>query len=103
MKYTLYDENFVFEAKPEDVRFLSRSFCEAIINRMDQIIKGNVRYRKPNGTVTLGEFFALAMVNYDDPNELGKDRSGWTDLSGARILRDRNGFYIKFPELEELK
>jgi len=93
----------------EYILFGSRGEAELVLDAMVEIIMGiNVEFRKrerryyKDNAVMLYDYYEL--IGKDDLAIGIDEHLGWSNLDKARIMRDRfgRGYYIDFPDLEEL-
>lgn len=70
----------------DDVGFTTRGEAEDVLSRMDEIID---TYK----IVSVADFFDLAGVR-GTPTD---NSYGWTSLRNATVVRERDGYRIKFP------
>lgn len=64
----------------------SREEAEEVLNRMDELL---VHYKM----VSVADFYDLVGIT----GKTTDNRYGWTDLTKADVIRDRDGYLIKLP------
>ncbi len=72
----------------DDIIFESRGDAEAVLDAMADIIH-------QFGMVSVADFYDLARVPNDN---FTMNRFGWTNLTGATVVRIRDGHIIKLPK-----
>lgn len=72
----------------DKIVFSSKRDAVAVLDGMCDILD---RY----SLVTVAQFYSLANCSIDN---VQANKFGWFDLSGAEIVRDSSGFYVKLPK-----
>lgn len=72
----------------DDIIFETRGDAESVLDAMNDIIS---QY----GVVSIGDLYDLADVSTDNYNV---NKYGWTDISGCRAVRVRDGYILKLPK-----
>lgn len=70
----------------DDILIPNRTDAEEVIIRMNELI---ARY----GLVRVTDFYELVGMT----GSYTENRYGWTDISSAKVIRDRDGYIIKLP------
>lgn len=72
----------------DDIIFETRGDAESVLDAMNDIIS---QY----GVVSVGDLYDLADVSTDNYNV---NKYGWTDISGCKPVRVRDGYILKLPK-----
>lgn len=72
----------------DDIIFETRGDAESVLDAMNDIIS---QY----GVVSVGDLYDLADVSTDNYNV---NKYGWTDISGCKPIRVRDGYILKLPK-----
>ena len=72
----------------DDVIFENRGDAESVLDAMNEIIS---QY----GVVSIGDLYDLADVSTDN---FTVNKYGWTDISGCKAVRVREGYILKLPK-----
>lgn len=72
----------------DDIVFETRGDAESVLDAMNDIIS---QY----GVVSIGDLYDLADVS---TNNYNVNKYGWTDISGCRAVRVREGYILKLPK-----
>lgn len=71
----------------DDIIFETRGDAESVLDAMNEIIS---QY----GVVSVGDLYDLADVSTDN---YATNKYGWTDISGCKPVRVRDGYILKLP------
>lgn len=72
----------------DDIIFDNRGDAEAVLDAMNDIISSY-------GVVSVGDLFDLAGVSTDN---FALNKYGWSDISGCKAVRIREGYILKLPK-----
>lgn len=72
----------------DDIVFETRGDAESVLDAMNDIIS---QY----GVVSVGDLYDLADVSTDN---YAANKYGWTDISGCKPVRVRDGYILKLPK-----
>lgn len=72
----------------DDIMFESRGDAEAVLDAMNDIIS---QY----GVVSVGDLYDLADIS---TNNYNTNKYGWSDISGSKVVRVRDGYMLKLPK-----
>ncbi|WP_301034863.1 hypothetical protein [Parabacteroides goldsteinii] len=72
----------------DDIVFETRGDAESVLDAMNDIIS---QY----GVVSVGDLYDLADVSTDN---YAVNKYGWTDISGCKPVRVRDGYILKLPK-----
>lgn len=72
----------------DDIIFENRGDAEAVLDAMNEIIS-------TYGVVSVGDLYDLAAVSTDN---FTVNKYGWTDISGCKAMRVKDGYILKLPK-----
>lgn len=72
----------------DDIVFENRGDAESVLDAMNEIIS-------TYGVVSVGDLYDLADVSTDN---FTVNKYGWTDISGCKAVRVREGYILKLPK-----